>query len=66
MTLVAIGLIAAKNIFGLSDLVSLTIAGLLSLAIFWGALLLLGIDSEDRTFLATFLEVFRRRLRIAR
>jgi O-antigen/teichoic acid export membrane protein len=66
MILVAIGLIAAKNIFGLYDLVSLTIAGLLSLAIFWGALLLLGIDTEDKTFLATFLEVFKRRLRSAR
>jgi O-antigen/teichoic acid export membrane protein len=66
MILVAIGLIGAKNVFGLSDLVSLTIAGLLSLAIFWAALILLGIDSEDKTFLATFFAAFRRRLRSVR
>jgi O-antigen/teichoic acid export membrane protein len=64
--LVAIVLIAAKNVFGLSDLLSLIMVGLVALAIFWAALILLGIDSEDRTFLATLMGAFRRRLRLER
>ena len=62
--MVAILLIVAKNIFGLSDLFSLIMVGFVSLAAFWLALILLGIDNEDRTFLAALKAAFRRRLRI--